>query len=621
MPFGLCNAPATFQRLMNQALRKVIGKKALVYLDDVIIFSRDLEQHEKDIREVLELIRKAGLRIKLKKCQFFKRSVEYLGHVISDQGISPNPEKIEKIKNYPIPTSADEVSSFLGLAGYYRRFIPNFGAIAKPLTLKKTKDYKNIPFEWTKADQEAFDKLRQHLISPPILAYPDFNKEFILFTDACDYGVGAVLSQVQDNGEVVIAYASRQLKSPEMKFATVEKEALAVIFAIKQFRHYLAGKPFTVVSDHRPLQWLASQKDNNGRLGRWAVLLAGYDYKIVYRPGRVHQNADYLSRLRVAAITALQDGGCPTTIANKQSEDKLCQAILKYLNHGIRDVENESETPIWVKEIDLFEFINGILYRRAPPLRNKRRNEILYQIVLPHSLKRKVLEKFHDDPSSGHLAFLRTYLKVSAFYYWPDMRKEIKRYCETCETCVANSKSNLKTLLHPIELATEPFQIVGIDFLGPIKPASPKGNSCILVITDYFSKWVEAVALPDQRALTTVDAFHSTITQRHGPPKVIISDRGSNFTSKLFSAYCEKLHIQHRFTTAYHPASNGETERFNRTLISMLRKILQDGHHVEWDDMLGDVCFAYRSSVHIVPLRLPATCYMGETQTSLLITS
>ena len=329
MSFGLCNAPATFQRLMNYVLRPVFGKKALVYLDDVIIFSSTLEEHLADIREVFQLLRQANLKLKLKKCQFMRKSVKYLGHVISVGGISPDPDKIDKIANYKIPTSADEIKSFLRLAGYYRRFIPNFGSIAKPLTSKTHKDAIQLLFTWSDEDQAAFDKLRTALITPPILAYPDFNSEFLLFTDAFDYGIGAVLSQIQDNKEVVIAYASRQLRPPERRYATVEKEALAVVFAIKKFRQYLTDKPFTVISDHRPLQWLSEQKDNNGRLGRWAILLGGVNYKIKYRAGRVHQNADCLSRLQISALQPDPDG---KDIFRRQKEDSLCCDIRSYLD-------------------------------------------------------------------------------------------------------------------------------------------------------------------------------------------------------------------------------------------------------------------------------------------------
>ena len=406
MAFGLCNAPATFQRLMNYILRDVLGKKALVYLDDVIIFSDTFEEHLADIRIVFDLIRSAGLRLKRTKCQFIKESVDYLGHVISRTGIAPDPAKIDKIANYKVPTSADEVRSFLGLAGYYRRFILNFGSIVRPITAKTHKDVSKKPFTWTEIDQAAFETLRTCLTTSPILAYPNFDLEFLLFTDACDYGIGAVLSQIQEEKEVVIAYFSRQLKSPELKYATVEKEALAVVEAIKNFRHYLLDKPFTVISDHRPLQWLEDQKDNNGRLGRWAIRLSSTNYKIKYRPGRIHQNADCLSRLKIANVQLADQN---MEICDKQAVDPLCMDIRNYLDNGYLSPENVEKMPIWAKEIDFYRVEKAILFRCEPPTKKSKRNVLNPQVVLPLSLRPLVLREMHDVPSAAHLAYQRTY--------------------------------------------------------------------------------------------------------------------------------------------------------------------------------------------------------------------
>lgn len=239
------------------------------------------------------------------------------------------------------------------------------------LTKKTHKTQLKEKFTWSQEDQKAFETLRTSLITPPILCYPDFNNEFLLFTDASDYRIGTVLSQIQNEKEVVIAYASRQLRPPEIKYATVEKEALAVVFAVKQFRHYLMDKQFTVISDHRPLQWLENQKDATGRLGRWAIMLSNLNYKIKYRPGRVHQNADCLSRLRVNAI---RKENLPINIKTYQNNDKLCNEINEYLIHGKLEEENKLKLPIWAKEIEFFQYKNGILYRFEPCTENSKRN-------------------------------------------------------------------------------------------------------------------------------------------------------------------------------------------------------------------------------------------------------
>ena len=268
------------------------------------------------------------------------------------------------------------------------------------------------------------------------------------------------------------------------------------------------------------------------------------------------------------------------------------------MENGELPPEKSEKFVDWEKEIDYFLIKEGLLYRHEPPTKENKRFETNYQLVLPLKLRSLVLKHMHDEPTAGHLAFQRTYLKTKNHYYWPKMRKDIKEYCKACEVCTANTKSYLRAYLHPHELATSPFQVIGMDFLGPITPKSTNGNSYIMVMTDYFSKWIEAVALPDTTATTTADCFYKHIILRHGPPKTIISDRGTNFTSKLFRSFCKTLNIEQRLTTAYNPASNGETERFNRTLTTMLRKELNDGQHYNWEEMLGEVCFAYRGSIH-----------------------
>lgn len=303
LAFGLTNAPATFQRLMNHVLKSVLGKICLVYLDDIIVFSKTVEEHMKNLRIVFDLLEKANLKLKLSKCKFLQKLVHYLGHIISASGVAPDPAKIECIATYTKPKTVVEMQSFLGLASYYRRFIKSFSTIAHPL-LTQAKGKPKDPITWGEEEEKAFEELRKCLITPPILAYPDFRKEFLVFTDASNYGIGAVLSQVQEGKEVVIAYASRHLNSAEVKYSTIEKEALALIFGIKRYRHYLQDEPFVIVSDHRPLQWLETFKDETGRLGRWAIILSNVKYTVRYRPERVHENADLLSRIPIASVQA-----------------------------------------------------------------------------------------------------------------------------------------------------------------------------------------------------------------------------------------------------------------------------------------------------------------------------
>jgi hypothetical protein len=621
LAFGLTNAPGTFQRLMNFVLRSVIGKTCLVYLDDIIVFSRTRDEHLINLEQIFNLLTEANLKLGLSKCKFMCESVHYLGHVISANGILPDPDKVELLRNFKSPTTITEIQSFLGLASYYRRFIRNFADIAHPLielTRKKKvkldkKDRKkglivkedsnsSEKFVWGDKEQAAFETLRECLITPPVVAFPDFSKEFLIFTDASNYGIGAVLSQIQDGKEVVIAYSSRHLNNAERNYSTIEREALAIIFGIKRYHHYLQDEQFEIISDHRPLQWLESHKNENSRLGRWAIELSAVKYKISYKPGREHGNADFLSRIQVVSEEERPD--FMNNIITEQSKDKLCSKIILYLTEGILSEEDELENAVWVKEIGTFRISNGVLRREFHPSSTKRRKFIQEQTVVPYSLRRAVVKEYHDSLLAGHLAFLRTYLRVRDKFYWPDMLSDIKKYCMSCEVCALQRKVVTRAFLHPLEIATAPFEVIGMDFLGPVKPASLSGNKYVLVLTDAFSKWTEVVALPNQTAETTCRALMDKIVLYHGPPKVIITDRGTNFTSRLFNNLCRELKTKHKTTTAYHPQSNGMTERFNKTMVEMIRKYIADGFE-RWEEVLGPMASAYRNSVHASTMETP----------------
>ncbi|KZS10124.1 Uncharacterized protein APZ42_025482 [Daphnia magna] len=479
-------------------------------------------------------------------------SMQHLGHVISASGIAPDPEKNTLLKNYKRPTTIVEIQSFLGLASYYRRFIKNFADIAHPLIelTKKKKDRDNhnkkvkkivreqeagdATFTWGEAEQKAFETLRECLITPPVIAFPDFDKEFLIFTYASNYGIGAVLSQIQDGKEVVIAYSSRHLNAAERNYSAIEREALAIVYGIKRYRHYLQDDKFEIISDHRPLQWLETHKDKKSRLGRWAIELSAVKYKITHKPGKEHANADFLSRIRV--VTAEERTDFTDNIIEVQRKDETCSKIIRYLKEGTLSEQDELENPDWIKEIELFHIEQGVLRRDFLPPSKKRKQFIQEQTVVPYSLRKSIIKEYHASLLAGHLAFLRTYLRIRDKYYWPHMLRDIKDYCKSCEACALQRRVVTRAFLHPLEIATAPFEVIGRDFLGPIKPESSKGRKYVLVMTDAFSKWTEVVALLDQTAETTCRALMDKIVLYHGPPKIIITDRGTNFTSQLFNS-------------------------------------------------------------------------------------
>lgn len=317
MPFGLKNAPSTFQRVMNNMLRGLQNETCLVYLDDIIIFSTSLQEHIERLREVFERLRQSNFKVQLDKSEFLHKEVAYLGHKITCEGVKPNPEKIESVKNFPIPKTQKEIKSFLGLAGYYRRFIKDFAKITKPLTICLKKGAKVTHNE---AFIKSFEHLKELLINAPILKYPDFSKPFVLTTDASNIALGAVLSQGNPPNDQPIAYASRTLNETEQKYSTIEKELLGIVWACKYFRPYLYGQKFKIYTDHRPLVWLFNLKEPNSKLVRWRLRLEEFDYEIIYKKGSLNTNADALSRIPINALETESLVNCPGNIDNDVSE-------------------------------------------------------------------------------------------------------------------------------------------------------------------------------------------------------------------------------------------------------------------------------------------------------------
>ena len=318
MPFGLCNAPATFQRLMDMVLKGLLWDSCLVYIDDIIIFGKTFEHHLENLAKVFERIEQAGLKLQPQKCHLLQPQVQFLGHIVSTKGVSPDPQKTEKVKQWPTPKSTKEVQQFLGLASYYRRFVKNFASVAAPLH-KLTE--KHSIFRWTPSCQEAFNNLKARLISAPILALPDWSKPFVLDTDASDTGVGAVLSQVHGGKEVVVAYGSRSLTKAERNYCATKKELLAVIVYLEHFRPYLLGKQFTIRTDHGALTWLHKFKQPEGQIARWLQKLQEYHFTIVHRPGKQHSNADAMSRIPCHQCGQLPHEVNQKVISNVQISD------------------------------------------------------------------------------------------------------------------------------------------------------------------------------------------------------------------------------------------------------------------------------------------------------------
>ena len=623
MPFGLCNAPASFERLMELVLSGLHWQICLIYLDDIIIFGKTFAEMIKNLEIVFERFSQAGLKLKAPKCQLFKQEVDFLGHVINEQGVHTNPQKIECVKNWPVPNNITELRSFLGLCSYYRRFIADYSHIAKPLTRLTEKDQK---FNWTSDCSDAFDRLKHMLVTAPILAHPDFTKPFILDTDASNLAIGAVLSQKFGNTEKVIAYASRTLTKSERKYCVTRKELLALVHFVKYFRHYLYGQKFTARTDHASLRWLTNFKNPEGQVARWLEVLSTFSMTIEHRPGRLHGNADGLSRrpcddseinsvgespchdakqlnpscMQVESASTEKSNDDSIDLKNLQTDDDELAIVRSWVHENKRpgfnviSSEGYALKSLW-NQFSCLELHDNLLVRRQENV--DKDNVVIYQVIVPRKARRSILYACHDMKTSGHLGVSKTVSKIKQKFYWPGLQSDVRSYIAGCGTC-SKRKGPIPTKRAPMQIVRSgfPMERIAIDILGEL-PETAKGNKYIVVIGDYFTKWTEALPIPNMEACTVAKVLVENVLCRFGIPQAIHSDQGRQFESKLFQEMCKLLGIHKTRTTPYHPQSDGMVERFNRTLAAMLSAYVSTNQK-DWDDQLPYVTMAYRSSEH-----------------------
>ncbi|UYV73203.1 K02A2.6-like [Cordylochernes scorpioides] len=632
MPFGLCNAPATFERLMEAVLQGLATETCMVYLDDIIVLGKNFEEHLSNIEKVFKRLEASNLKLSPKKCKLFKKEVAYLGHIISAEGVQTDPEKTETVRMWPTPKDLTQLRSFLGLCTYYRRFIPGFSNIARPLH-RLTESGR--PFVWTPDCQRAMEKLKEMLVAAPILAYPRPGDSFILDTDASNTGIGGVLSQVQEGSERVIAYFSKTLSKPERNYCVTRKELLAIVKSIEHFHHYLYGQEFILRSDHASLQWLLNFKNPEGQLARWIQRLQEYQVKIQHRPGKRHQNADALSRRpcvpQCGHCARAEDkyGVRQVTVqeSDEVEEQHWTGQALRKAQREDRDLlpminwKESDEKPSWEdvapyspKTKSLWSLWNsltlrdGVLYRKWESEDGKHES---WKLVLPRSHVPLALQEMHSSPTGGHFGIRKTLAKARERFFWPESRGDVEKWCRNCTQCSARkgpttrSKGKLK-----IYNVGAPFERIAIDVAGPF-PKSDLGNKYILVIMDYFTKWPVAVPIPDQEASTVSEALLQDWVCIFGVPRILHSDQGRNFESNIFQELCRRLGIEKTRTTPLHPQSDGMVERFNRTLTQHLTMFV-DQNQRDWDQHLPMLLMAYRSAEHESTGYSPARMLFGH---------
>ncbi|KAK2919988.1 hypothetical protein Q8A73_002192 [Channa argus] len=553
---------------MERVLKDIPRSRCVVYLDDLLVHAKGFEDAINNLAGVFMAIRQAGLRLNPAKCHLLARETQFLGHVVNEHGVTTDRAKGRR-------------------------------------------------FEWSEACSRAFQRLKVDLSEAPVLAYPDPQRPFIVDTDASGVGIGVVLSQGGQTGERVVAYYSCSLSRPERNYCVTRRELLAVVLAVRHFRPYLLGTRFTLRTDHASLTWLLNFKQPEGQVARWLEILQEYDFDIQHRPGRQHCNADALSRhpclldecrycrrheereLGPSAAAVTTGEGEPFSREQLQQHQEMDPVLAE-----VRSWLETQQRPEWPAisargpEIKLLhsqwgslELCDGILYRRA--------------------LRVEVLRWVHGSAGAGHFGNSKTVRRLRQRFYWPGCCQDAELHVHCCDDCTAQ-KGPTQRSRGPLQqyLVGAPMERVGMDILGPF-PTTKAGNRYILVAMDYFTKWPEAYAVPDQTATTAAQRLVEDMFSRFGVPEELHSDQGRNFKSWLFAEVCQRLGVRKTRTTPLHPQSDGLVERFNRTLATQLA-ILTSRHQKDWDQHLPLVLWAYRTAVQESSQCTPATLMFGR---------
>ena len=564
MPFGLTNAPSTFMRLMNHVLRAFIGKFVVVYFDDILIYSKNLDDHLIHLKFFLDVLRKERLFANLKKCTFCTDKLVFLGFVVSARGIQVDEEKVRAIQDWPSPISVSKVRSFHGLASFYQWFVKDFSSIAAPITEVIKKD---VGFKWGEEQEKAFKVIKEKLTHAPLLALPNFAKTFEVECDASGLGIGAVLMQ---EGRP-IAYFSEKLSGAALKYPTYDKEFYALVRALETWQHYLWPKEFVIHTDHESLKHLKGQHKLNKRHARWMEFVETFPYVIRYKQGKENIVADALSR-RYVLISTLD-------------AKLLGFEHIKELYPLDQDFSNEYAC-CEKGAHDKFFRHEGFLFREN-------------RLCIPNcSIRDLLVRESHGGGLMGHFGVAKTLGVLQEHFYWPHMKRDVERICGRCITCrQAKSRVQPHGLYTPLPIPGEPWVDLSMDFLLGL-PRTRHGRDSIFVVVDRFSKMAHFIPChKTDDASHVANLFFREVVRLHGMPRTIVSDRDAKFLSYFWKTLWCKLRTKLLFSTTCHPQTDGQTEVVNRALSTFLRAIIKKNIKT-WEDCLPHVEFAYNRTIH-----------------------
>ena len=593
VPFGLAISCQALNRIICDVFGDLRYKYVLPYFDDILIHSNSFEEHLIHIEEVLKRLRFAGFTANPTKSKFAMSSLKFLGFIISEDGVQVDPEKTAAIRNLPLPKTLKQLRSFIGMVSFFRKHIPNLAKIIAPLQNLKRK---GIKFHMSNTEIQAFENVKTALISPQVLKFPNFNKQFIVRTDASDVAMGAVLLQEHKNVLHPVAYASKKFTETQLRYATTyEKEALALIWALEKFREYLLGKRFILQTDNAALTFLYNHPKQMGKIGRWVLKLSEYNFELQHINGTLNTIADALSRLYNEEYTEESINNLTEipasfiSIARHQKEDPFCRGIVQNVKIG--------------QDEDNFDIKDGILRKRVG--KNK-----LPRVFIPEKIRNMIIYYFHDVDISAHGGIMKTYRNIAKRFWWPNIYTDVLNYVRSCKICQQHKPSNLQpgAPMNSI-IPDDIWSHVYIDHIGPLALSRNKKRHC-LVIIDGYSKWLEIVPVARPTAELTIKALEKIWT-RYGPPTYLISDNARCFIGKLMRQSVLRWGIKHVKTAPYQPSSNlaeRAIKNINAGISTVLRQYSKK--HNNWDMYVDGVCYAYNTSFHNSINTTPAAIFL-----------
>lgn len=612
LPFGLTNAPATFQRVMNHIFRDFVAAGfVVIYLDDVLVYSKSSAEHEHHLRMVLSRLRQAQLYAKLAKCSFFKDELAYLGHIVGRHGLKVDPSKVTTVANWPIPTNVHELRSFLGLANYFRKFVANYSALTAPLTGLTGK---KTTWVWNPDHLHSFEEVKKALISAPVLALPDLEKPFVVVADASRFGTGAVLLQ-EDRP---VAYYSHKMNSAESNYHTTEQELLGVVLALREWRCYLLGSPFTVITDHKANTYFDTQGRLSARQARWAEFLKDFHINWRWEPGSTNI-ADPISRCPTLAVTTRRTlrGALAPHLPQPMADCPPLEGAMGAAGSADSDPPPNTfvGTQDFLESLLVGYPLDAWLAKRANRRKVTLRDGLYWSkssLYIPNSggeegviahrrenLRNKIIVEHHKTLVTGHNGAAKTLELISRQYWWPGMREQVREFIAHCDSCQRVKAANHRVggLLQPLQIPTHKWESISMDFITQL-PKTPNGHDAILVVVDRLSKYAHFIATTTEvGAKEVAELFRDRIFALHGLPREVVSDRDPRFTGNFNQALFKLLGTRQAFSSAFHPESDGQTERLNRVLEDYLRHFIGPSM-CDWDSLLATAEFSYNNSHH-----------------------